>query len=127
MENIVKLEVINKSISIKFRRNNYVSADDVYKFNFSNVWKKFLGENARLQVTYLIDNERQDAYYNEPTKVIFSDSEDYDSLKDYTSNVPKELFTEENKGKTVYIGVCGIHEDGTIYPSVYCRLGAIHL
>ena len=127
MENIVKLEVINKSISIKFRRNNYVSADDVYKFNFSNVWKKFLGENARLQVTYLIDNERQDAYYNEPTKVISSDSEDYDSLKDYTSNVPKELFTEENTGKTVYLGVCGVREDGTIYPSVYCRLGAIRL
>ena len=127
MENIIELEVINKSISVKFRRNNYVSADDVYKFNFSNVWKKFLGENARLQVTYLIDNERQDAYYNEPIKVISSDSEDYDSLKDYTSNVPKELFKEENEGKTVYLGVCGAHEDGTIYPSVYYRLGTIRL
>ena len=39
----------------------------------------------------------------------------------------KELFTKENEGKTVYLGVCGVHEDGTIYPSVYCRLGAIRL
>lgn len=114
MENIIELEVINKSISVKFRKNNYVSADDVYKFNFSSVWKKFLGESARLQATYLIDNGRQDIYY-------------FDLLKDYKSNVPKELFTEENEGKTVYLGVCGVHEDGTIYPSVYCRLGAIRL
>lgn len=42
MENIIELEVVNKSISTKFRQNNYVSAGDVYKFNFSNAWKKFL-------------------------------------------------------------------------------------
>ena len=114
MENIIELEVVNKSISIKFRRNNYVSADDVYKFNFSSVWEKFLGENARLQATYLIDNGRQDIYY-------------YDLLKDYKSKAPKELFKEENEGKTVYLGVCGVHEDGTIYPSAYYRLGTIYL
>lgn len=114
MENIIELEVVNKSISTKFRQNNYVSAGDVYKFNFSNAWEKFLGENARLQATYLIDNGRQDAYY-------------FDQLKDCKSNAPKELFKEENEGKTVYIGVCGVHEDGTIYPSVYYRLGAIRL
>ena len=114
MENIIELEVINKSISAKFRQNNYVSNGDVYKFNFSSAWEKFLGENARLQVTYLIDNGRQDVYHYEP-------------LKDYKSNAPKELFREENEGKTVYLGVCGVHEDGTIYPSVYCRLGAIRL
>ena len=114
MENIIELEVVNKSISTKFRQNNYISAGDVYKFNFSSAWEKFLGENARLQATYLIENGRQDIYY-------------YDTLKDCKSNAPKELFKEENEGKTVYLGVCGVHEDGTIYPSVYCRLGAIHL
>ena len=114
MENIIELEVVNKSIRAEFKQNNYVSAGDVYKFNFSSAWEKFLGENARIQATYLIDNGRQDIYYYEP-------------LKDYKSNAPKELFREENEGKTVYLGVCGIHEDGTIYPSVYCRLGAIHL
>ena len=114
MENIIELEVVNKSISIKFRRNNYVNADDVYKFNFSSVWEKFLGENARLQATYLIDNGRQDVYY-------------FDLLKDYKSKAPKELFKEENEGKTVYLGVCGVHEDGTIYPSAYYRLGTIYL
>ena len=114
MENIIELEVINKSISAKFRQNNYVSNGDVYKFNFSSVWEKFLGENARLQATYLIDNGRQDIYY-------------YDLLKDYKSKAPKELFREENEGKTVYLGVCGVHEDGTIYPSAYYRLGTIYL
>ena len=114
MENIVKLEVINKSISAKFRQNNYVSNGDVYKFNFSSVWEKFLGENARLQATYLIENGRQDIYY-------------YDTLKDYKSKAPKELFREENEGKTVYLGVCGVHEDGTVYPSAYYRLGTIYL
>lgn len=114
MENIIELEVVNKSISTKFRQNNYVSAGDVYKFNFSKAWEKFLGENARLQATYLIENGRQDAYY-------------FDPLKDCKSNAPKELFKEENEGKTVYLGVCGVHEDGTIYPSVYYRLGAIRL
>ena len=114
MENIIELEVVNKSIRAEFRQNNYVSAGDVYKFNFSSAWEKFLGENARIQATYLIDNGRQDVYYYEP-------------LKDDKSNAPKELFREQNEGKTVYLGVCGVHEDGTIYPSVYCRLGAIHL
>lgn len=114
MENIIELEVVNKSISSKFRQNNYVSAGDVYKFNFSNVWEKFLGENARLQATYLIDNGRQDVYY-------------FDPLKDCKSNAPEELFRKENEGKTVYLGVCGVHEDGTIYPSIYYRLGAIRL
>ena len=114
MENIIELEVVNKSISTKFRKNNYVSAGDVYKFNFSSAWEKFLGENARLQVTYLIDNGRQDIYY-------------FDPLKDYKSKAPEELFREENEGKTVYLGVCGAHEDGTIYPSVYYRLGTIRL
>ena len=114
MENIIELEVVNKSIRAEFRQNNYVSAGDVYKFNFSSAWEKFLGENARIQATYLIDNGRQDVYY-------------FELLKDYKSNVPEGLFTEENDGKTVYLGVCGVHEDGTIYPSVYCRLGAIHL
>ena len=114
MENIIELEVVNKSISAKFRQNNYVSNGDVYKFNFSSVWEKFLGENARLQATYLIDNGRQDIYY-------------YDLLKDYKSKAPKELFKEENEGKTVYLGVCGVHEDGTIYPSAYYRLGTIYL
>lgn len=114
MENIIELEVINKSISAKFRQNNYVSNGDVYKFNFSSAWEKFLGENARLQVTYLIENGRQDIYY-------------YDLLKDYKSKAPKELFREENEGKTVYLGVCGVHEDGTIYPSAYYRLGTIYL
>ena len=114
MENINELEVVNKSISAKFRQNNYVSNGDVYKFNFSSVWEKFLGENARLQATYLIDNGRQDIYY-------------YDLLKDYKSKAPKELFREENEGKTVYLGVCGVHEDGTIYPSAYYRLGTIYL
>ena len=114
MENIIELEVVNKSISAKFRQNNYVSNGDVYKFNFSSVWEKFLGENARLQATYLIENGRQDIYY-------------YDLLKDYKSKAPKELFREENEGKTVYLGVCGVHEDGTIYPSAYYRLGTIYL
>ena len=114
MENIIELEVINKSISAKFRQNNYVSNGDVYKFNFSSAWEKFLGENARLQVTYLIENGRQDIYY-------------YDILKDYKSKAPIELFKEENEGKTVYLGVCGVHEDGTIYPSAYYRLGTIYL
>ena len=114
MENIIELEVINKSISAKFRQNNYVSNGDVYKFNFSSAWEKFLGENARLQATYLIENGKQDIYY-------------YDLLKDYKSKVPKELFREENEGKTVYLGVCGVHEDGTVYPSAYYRLGAIYL
>ena len=114
MENIIELEVVNKSISAKFRQNNYVSNGDVYKFNFSSAWEKFLGENARLQATYLIDNGRQDIYY-------------YDLLKDYKSKAPKELFKEENEGKTVYLGVCGVHEDGTIYPSTYYRLGTIYL
>ena len=114
MENIIELEVVNKSISAKFRQNNYVSTGDVYKFNFSSVWEKFLGENARLQATYLIDNGRQDIYY-------------YDLLKDYKSKAPKELFREENEGKTVYLGVCGVHEDGTVYPSAYYRLGTIYL
>ena len=113
MENIIELEVVNKSIITKFRQNNYVSADDVYKFNFSSVWKKFLGENARLQATYLIDNGRQDVYY-------------FDLLKDYKSNVPKELFREENEGKIVYLGVCGVLSD-IVYPSTYYRLGAIRL
>ena len=66
MENIIELEVVNKSISSKFRQNNYVSAGDVYKFNFSKAWEKFLGENARIQATYLIDNGRQDAYNFDP-------------------------------------------------------------
>lgn len=114
MENIIELEVVNKSISAKFRQNNYVSNGDVYKFHFSSAWEKFLGENARLQATYLIDNGRQDIYY-------------YDLLKDYKSKAPKELFKEENEGKTVYLGVCGVHEDGTIYPSAYYRLGTIYL
>ena len=114
MENIIELEVVNKSINTKFRQNNYVSAGDVYKFNFSNAWEKFLGENARLQATYLIENGRQDIYY-------------YDLLKDYKSKAPKELFREENEGKTVYLGVCGVHEDGTIYPSIYYCLGTIYL
>ena len=114
MENIIELEVVNKSITTKFRQNNYVSNGDVYKFNFSSAWEKFLGENARIQATYLIDNGRQDVYY-------------YELLKDCKSNAPKELFKEENEGKTVYLGVCGVHEDGTIYPSVYYRLGAIRL
>ena len=114
MENIIELEVVNKSISAKFRQNNYVSNGDVYKFNFSSVWEKFLGENARLQATYLIENGRQDIYY-------------YDLLKDYKSKAPKELFREENEGKTVYLGVCGVHEDGTVYPSAYYRLGTIYL
>ena len=114
MENIIELEVVNKSISTKFRQNNYVSAGDVYKFNFSSAWEKFLGENARLQATYLIDNGRQDVYY-------------FDLLKDCKSNAPKELFKEENEGKTVYLGICGVHEDGTIYPSIYYRLGTIRL
>ena len=114
MENIIELEVANKSISAKFRQNNYVSNGDVYKFNFSSVWEKFLGENARLQATYLIDNGRQDIYY-------------YDLLKDYKSKAPEELFKEENEGKTVYLGVCGVHEDGTVYPSAYYRLGTIYL
>ena len=114
MENIIELEVANKSISAKFRQNNYVSNGDVYKFNFSSAWEKFLGENARLQATYLIDNGRQDIYY-------------YDTVKDYKSKAPKELFREENEGKTVYLGVCGVHEDGTIYPSAYYRLGTIYL
>ena len=114
MENIIELEVANKSISAKFRQNSYVSNGDVYKFNFSSVWEKFLGENARLQATYLIENGRQDIYY-------------YDLLKDYKSKAPKELFKEENEGKTVYLGVCGVHEDGTVYPSAYYRLGTIYL
>ena len=114
MENIIELEVVNKSISAKFRQNNYVSNGDVYKFNFSSAWEKFLGENARLQATQLIENGRQDIYY-------------YDLLKDYKSKAPKELFREENEGKTVYLGVCGVHEDGTIYPSAYYRLGTIYL
>ena len=114
MENMIELEVINKNISAKFRQNNYVSNGDVYKFNFSSVWEKFLGENARLQATYLIENGRQDIYY-------------YDLLKDYKSKAPKELFREENEGKTVYLGVCGVHEDGTVYPSAYYRLGTIYL
>ena len=114
MENIIELEVINKSISAKFRQNNYVSNGDVYKFNFSSAWEKFLGENARLQATYLIENGKQDIYY-------------YDLLKDYKSKAPKELFREENEGKTVYLGVCGVHEDGTVYPSAYYRLGTIYL
>ena len=114
MKNIIELEVVNKSISTKFRQNNYVSAGDVYKFNFSSAWEKFLGEKARLQATYLIDNGRQDVYY-------------FDPLKDYKSKAPKELFKEENEGKTVYLGVCGVHEDGTIYPSIYYRLGVIRL
>ena len=114
MENIIELEVVNKSISAKFRQNNYVSNGDVYKFNFSSAWEKFLGENARLQATYLIENGRQDIYY-------------FDPLKDYKSNVPEELFREENEGKTVYLGVCGVHEDGTVYHSVYNSLGTIRL
>ena len=114
MENIIELEVANKSISAKFRQNSYVSNGDVYKFNFSSVWEKFLGENARLQATYLIENGRQDIYY-------------FDPLKNYKSNVPEELFREENEGKTVYLGVCGVHEGGTVYPSVYYRLGTIRL
>ena len=114
MENIIELEVVNKSISTKFRQNNYVSAGDVYKFNFSSAWDKFLGENARLQATYLIDNGRKDICY-------------YDTVSDYKSVAPTELFRAENEGKTVYLGVCGVHEDGTIYPSVYYRLGAIRL
>ena len=113
MENIIELEVINKSIRAKFRQNNYVSAGDVYKFNFSSAWEKFLGENARLQVTYLIDNGRQDIYY-------------FDSLKDYKSKAPKELFREENEGKIVYLGVCGVLGD-IVYPSTYYHLGAIRL
>lgn len=85
MENIIELEVVNKSISVKFRQNNYVSAGDVYKFNFSSAWKKFLGENARLQATYLIENERQDAYYFDPLK-------DYKvtRLKNYSKKRMKE-------------------------------------
>lgn len=114
MENIIELEVVNKSINTKFRQNNYVSAGNVYKFNFSKAWEKFLGENARLQATYLIDNGRQDVYY-------------FDPLKDCKSNAPKELFREENEGKIVYLGVCGVHEDGTIYPSIYYPLGTIRL
>ena len=114
MENIIELEVVNKSISAKFRQNNYVSAGDVYKFNFSSGWETFLGENARLQATYLIENRRQDIHY-------------FDPLKDYKSNVPEELFREENEGKTVYLAVCGVHEHGTVYPSVYYRLGTIRL
>ena len=114
MENIIELEVVNKSISAKFRQNSYVSNGDVYKFNFSSAWEKFLGENARLQATYLIENGRQDIYY-------------FDLLKDYKSKAPEELFREENEGKTVYLGVCGVHEDGTIYPSAYYRLGTIYL
>ena len=113
MENIIELEVANKSISAKFRQNNYVSNGDVYKFNFSSAWEKFLGENARLQATYLIDNGRQDIYY-------------FDSLKDYKSKAPKELFREENEGKIVYLGVCGVLGD-IVYPSTYYRLGAIRL
>lgn len=114
MENIIELEVVNKSIIAKFRQNNYVSNGDVYKFNFSSAWEKFLGENTRLQATYLIENGRQDIYY-------------FDLLKDYKSKAPEELFREENEGKTVYLGVCGVHEDGTIYPSAYYRLGTIYL
>lgn len=114
MENIIELEVVNKSISAKFRQNNYVSNGDVYKFNFSSAWEKFLGENARLQATYLIENGRQDIYY-------------FDLLKNYKSKAPEELFKEENEGKTVYLGVCGVHEDGTIYPSAYYCLGTIYL
>ena len=114
MENIIELEVVNKSISAKFRQINYVKAKNIYKFNFSDVWKKFLGDNARLQVTYLIDNGRQDIYY-------------YDTLKDYKSKAPVELFKKEYEGKTVYLGVCGVHDDGTVYPSVYYRLGTIRL
>ena len=114
MENIIELEVVNKSISIKFRQNNYVSAGDVYQFNFSSAWDKFLGKNAHLQTTYLIDNGRQDVYY-------------YDTVSDCKSVAPTELFREENEGKTVYLGICGIHDDGTIYPSVYYRLGIIRL
>ena len=113
MENIIELEVVNKSISAKFRQNNYVSNGDVYKFNFSSAWEKFLGKNAHLQVTYLIDNGRQDIYY-------------YDLLKDYKSKAPKELFREENEGKIVYLGVCGALGD-IVYPSTYYRLGAIRL
>ena len=113
MENIIELEVVNKSISTKFRQNNYVSAGDVYKFNFSSAWEKFLGENARIQATYLIENGRQDIYY-------------FDSLKDYKSKAPKELFREENEGKIVYLGVCGALGD-IVYPSTYYRLGAIRL
>ena len=113
MENIIELEVVNKSISAKFRQNNYVSNGDVYKFNFSSAWEKFLGENARLQATYLIENGRQDIYY-------------FDSLKDYKSKAPKELFREENEGKIVYLGVCGALGD-IVYPSTYYRLGAIRL
>ena len=63
MENIIELEVVNKSIRAEFRQNNYVSAGDVYKFNFSSAWDIFLNdEKARLQVTYLSDNGRQDIY-----------------------------------------------------------------
>ena len=104
MENIIELEVVNKSISTKFRQNNYVSAGDVYKFNFSSAWDKFLGENAHLQTTYLND-----------------------TVSDCKSVAPTELFREENEGKIVYLGICGVHDDGTIYPSVYYRLGAIRL
>ena len=113
MENIIELEVVNKSISSKFRQNNYVSAGDVYKFNFSSAWDIFLGEKARIQATYLIDNGRQDVYY-------------YELLKDYKSNAPKELFREENEGKIVYLGICGVLGD-IVYPSTYYRLGAIRL
>ena len=114
MENNIELEVVNKSIRAEFRQNNYVSAGDVYKFNFSSAWDIFLNdEKARLQVTYLIDNGRQDIYY-------------FDSLKDYKSKAPKELFREENEGKIVYLGVCGVLGD-IVYPSTYYRLGAIRL
>ena len=114
MENIIELEVVNKSISSKFRQNNYVSAGDVYKFNFSSAWDIFLNdEKARLQVTYLIENGRQDVYYCY-------------TISDCKSIAPAELFEAKYEGKIVYLGICGVLGE-IVYPSTYYRLGAIRL
>ena len=108
MENIIELEVVNKSIKIKYRKVTNILQKYKYHFTFSENWN-----DLDIRIIFYIDNGRND-------KKFFTE---YNG-KEITPN--SEIFTKEYEGKSLFIGACGV-KDNFVYPTPYCYLGKISL
>ena len=108
MENIIELEVVNKSIKIKYRKVTNILQKYKYHFTFSENWN-----DLDIRIIFYIDNGRDDKKF--PTKY---------NGKEITPD--SKIFTKEYEGKSLFVGACGV-KDSFVYPTPYCYLGKISL
>lgn len=108
MENIIELEVMNKKIEIRYRKDTNILQKYKYHFTFSKNWN-----DLDIRIIFYIDNGRSD-------KKFFIEYNGEEITPE------PEIFTKEYEGKSLYVGVCGI-KDNYVYPSTYCYIGKISL